>query len=146
MSVVEAFRARLRRGMNITRLAEAIDVQRHSIAVYEAGEFAPQSERIRQIARALKFPERFFFGSDLRELEPKAASFRSLSKLAAGQRDMALGSAAIAVALNQWIEGRYVLPEAKLPDLGRHASLEGAAETMQRAAQAVGRNLRTEPV
>ncbi len=124
--------ARRRRGMTKTRLARAISVELRSVTAYEAGEFAPESDRLDQIAHVLKFPERFFFGDDIAEPALDTASFRSMSKMTAGQRDIALGSGAVALLLNQWIEGRFNLPEPRLPDLGRDASPESAAEAVRR--------------
>jgi len=40
--------------------------------------------------RALRFPERFFLGEDIGELSAGLTSLRSISKLSARQRDMAL--------------------------------------------------------
>ena len=78
------------------------------------------------------FPETFFFGDDLEEPALDTASFRSLSKMTARQRDTALGSGAIALLLNQWIESRFSLPSPNLPDLGRDASPESASEAVRR--------------
>jgi Zn-dependent peptidase ImmA (M78 family)/DNA-binding XRE family transcriptional regulator len=125
--------ARRRRGMTKTRLAGSIGVDLRSVSAYETGEFSPDQERLGKIARALKFPEDFFFGDDLEQPALDTASFRSLSKMTAGQRDTALGSGAIALLLNEWIEARFNLPEADIPDLGRDASPEGAAEAVRRA-------------
>lgn len=124
--------ARRRRGFTKTRLAIAIGVELRSVTAYEAGEFCPDTERLRTIARVLKFPQAFFAGDDLEEPALDTASFRSMSKMTAGQRDMALGSGAIALLLNQWIETRFTLPSPSLPDLGRDASPETAAEALRR--------------
>jgi Zn-dependent peptidase ImmA (M78 family) len=75
----------------------------------------------------------FFFGDDLDELSPDSASFRALSKMTAGQRDMALGAGAIALLLNTWIEERFELPKANLPDLSRELHPEAAAESLRRS-------------
>jgi Zn-dependent peptidase ImmA (M78 family)/DNA-binding XRE family transcriptional regulator len=125
--------ARKRRGLTKTRFAAAIGVEPRSMTAYEAGEFAPEPDRLQKIARILKFPEAFFFGDDLEEPALDTASFRSMSKMTAGQRDKALGSGAIALLLNEWIEARFQLPHAQLPDLGRDASPESAAEAVRTA-------------
>lgn len=125
--------ARRRRGMTKTRLAAAIGVELRSVSAYETGEFSPDPERMDRIGRALKFPAGFFFGDDLEQPALDTASFRSLSKMTAGQRDTALGSGAIALLLNEWIESRFTLPEPEIPDLGRDAIPEGAAEAVRRA-------------
>jgi Zn-dependent peptidase ImmA (M78 family)/DNA-binding XRE family transcriptional regulator len=125
--------ARRRRGMTKTRLAAAVGVDLRSVSAYETGEFSPDGERLERIGRALKFPDGFFFGDDLEQPALDTASFRSLSKMTAGQRDTALGSGAVALLLNEWIESRFTLPEPDVPDLGRDASPEGAAEAVRRA-------------
>src|SRR5262249_39830512 len=125
--------ARRRRGLTKTKLAASIDVELRSVSAYETGEFAPEADRLGRIARLLRFPEAFFFGDDLEAPAADTASFRALSKMTAGQRDTALGSGAIALLLNEWIESRFDLPEPEVPDLGRDASPEGAAEAVRRA-------------
>jgi Zn-dependent peptidase ImmA (M78 family) len=63
---------------------------------------------------------------------PDITSFRALKKMTAGQRDMALGEGALALHLNKFIESRVELPQADLPDLGREAGPEAAAESLRR--------------
>jgi Zn-dependent peptidase ImmA (M78 family) len=139
MTVVRAFNpsrltwARRRRGVTKTRLAAAVGIDLRSVSAYETGEFSPDPERLASMSRALKFPEGFFFGDDLEQPAFDTASFRSLSKMTAGQRDTALGSGAIALLLNEWIESRFTLPDPDIPDLGRDASAEGAAEAVRRS-------------
>jgi transcriptional regulator with XRE-family HTH domain len=110
--------ARRRRGMTKTRLAAAVGVELRSVSAYETGEFSPDPDRMERIGRTLKFPVGFFFGDDPEQPALDTASFRSLSKMTAGQRDTALGSGAIALLLNEWIESRFTLPEPAIPDLG----------------------------
>ena len=119
--------ARKRRGLTMTRLAELIGVEPRSISAYEKGEFTPDPERRMFWPKVLRFPESFFGGDDLEQLSPDTASFRALSKMTAGERDMALGAGTIALLLNDWIEERFELPEASLPDLSRKGDPEAAA-------------------
>jgi len=123
--------ARRRRGLTMTRLAELIGVEPRSISAYEKGEFSPDPDKREQFARVLRFPVRFFCGDDLEELSPDTASFRALSKMTAAQRDMALGAGAIALLFNEWIEERFELPAANLPDLSREGSPEAAAASVR---------------
>jgi Zn-dependent peptidase ImmA (M78 family)/DNA-binding XRE family transcriptional regulator len=125
--------ARRRRGLTKTKLAASIDVELRSVSAYETGEFAPEADKLERIARVLRFPKAFFFGDDLEEPAADTASFRALSKMTAGQRDIALGSGAIALLLNEWIESRFDLPGSEVPDLGRDATPEGAAEAVRKA-------------
>jgi Zn-dependent peptidase ImmA (M78 family)/DNA-binding XRE family transcriptional regulator len=122
--------ARLRRGLGVAELAELIGVHRHAIARYEAGQFVPTAEHVRMASKILKFPERFFQGEDLGAIKAEAVSLRAGSNLAARSRDMALGTAAVAVAFNREAERFFALPEAKLPDYsGRDP--ERAAELLR---------------
>lgn len=125
--------ARKRRGFTKTRLAKAVSVEPRSISGYETGEFTPDIEKRDQLAKVLRFPLSFFSGDDLDELSPDSASFRALSKMTAGQRDMALGAGAIALLLDEWIEERFELPKADLPDLSREVHPEAAAESVRRS-------------
>jgi Zn-dependent peptidase ImmA (M78 family) len=102
------------------------------VSAYENGEFSPDEDRLQQIAECLQFPIVFFSGDDLGEISPDTASFRAMSKMKAGQRDMALGAGAIALLVNDWIEERFELPVANLPDLSRGGDPEAAAEALRR--------------
>jgi Zn-dependent peptidase ImmA (M78 family)/DNA-binding XRE family transcriptional regulator len=125
--------ARRRRGLTKTKLASLLDVEVRSITAYENDEFRPDPERLRKLASVLWFPERFFTGDNLEEIAPDIVSFRSMSKMTSGQRDSALGAGAIALLLNKWIEQRFDLPQAVLPDLSQEPNPEAAADTLRRA-------------
>jgi len=118
---------RERKGLSKSELAKLIGVDLRTIVAYESGEFTPSLETLHRLERALGFPVSFFDGEDLEELHPDAASFRSFSRLKPTRRDMALAQGAIALYLNRWLEGRFELPEADLPDLSRERSPEQAA-------------------
>jgi Zn-dependent peptidase ImmA (M78 family)/DNA-binding XRE family transcriptional regulator len=105
--------------MKKRELAARIGLTEKSVSNYEAGSQAPESNTLRKLSRALQFPEAFFFGDDPEVPTPDIASFRSLSKMTAPQRDSALGAGAIALLLNEWIESRFELPDPDVPDLGR---------------------------
>lgn len=124
--------ARRRRGLTKTKLAAALRLDARTVGAYEAGEFAPEPPRIEQLGQVLKFPAAFFMGEDLEEPSPDIASFRAMSKMTAGKRDMALGAGALALALNQWIATRFELPAADLPDLSREPGPEAAAQSLRR--------------
>lgn len=115
----------------MTKLATAIGVEPRSISAYEKGEFCPDEAPLMKLASVLRFPREFFFGDDLDEPTPDIASFRALSRMTAAQRDTALGTGAIAIMLNDWIEARFELPKAELPDLSREGSPEAAAQTLR---------------
>lgn len=124
--------ARRRRGLTKTKLAELVGVEVRSITGYESGEFRPERERLQLLADKLHFPVKFFVGDDAQEITPDAVSFRSMSKMTAGQRDSALGAGAVALMLNQWIEQRFELPVASLPDLSQEPSPTAAAVALRR--------------
>ncbi|MEN5002960.1 helix-turn-helix domain-containing protein [Stenotrophomonas indicatrix] len=111
--------ARKRRGMKKRELAEKIGVTERSVSNYETGSQEPEANTLRKLSEALRFPEAFFFGVDPEVPHPDVASFRSLSKMTASQRDTALGAGAVALLLNEWIEARFALPDPDVPDLGR---------------------------
>jgi Zn-dependent peptidase ImmA (M78 family)/DNA-binding XRE family transcriptional regulator len=124
--------ARKRRGMTMTKLASKIGVELRSVSGYESGEYCPDDSNLQRIARILEFPVAFFYGADLDEPTPDCASFRALKRMTAAQRDMALGSGALALLLNAWIERRFALPAPSLPDLGRERDPEAAAQQLRR--------------
>lgn len=124
--------ARLRRGFSVNALSEAMGLHRSTTYRHDAGQFAPSDDHLRSAARALRFPERFFLGDDIGELAPEAASFRSPSKLTARQRDMALGSAAVAIAFNGEVERLYALPQPDFPNLAHRNDPEQAADFVRR--------------
>lgn len=123
--------ARMRRGCTKARLAKELGLQVRSIQGYESGEYAPEPDNLAAISSFLSFPLEFFAGDDLPLIEPDTASFRSLSKMSATLRNIALGSGVTAFLLNDWIEERFHLPEPNLPDLS-DLSPEDAAVTLRR--------------
>lgn len=121
----------MRRGWTKARLANELGVQVRSVQGYESGEYAPEPERLSQISSLLQFPEDFFVGDDLPLIEEHTASFRSMSKMSATLKRSALGFGTTAFLLNDWIEERFRIPEADLPDLS-DLSPEEAAATLRR--------------
>lgn len=124
--------ARTRRGLKKADLAEKVGVTPRSITGYESGEFPPEPEKLNQIATSLKFPTEFFMEDEPIELiESDVVSFRAMSKMSATLKYMALGAGTIAVQLNTWIESKFRLPQANIPELGRDMSPEAAAEALR---------------
>lgn len=131
--------ARRRRGMKKRELAGLIGVTERSVSGYESGTQEPESATLAKIARALKFPEAFFFGDDPEVPTPDVASFRSLSKMSASLRDSALGAGAIALLLNEWLESRFDLPQPDVPDLGsERGALASSDEAPDQSAATQG--------
>ncbi len=123
--------ARSRRRYTKKRLAEELGVTSRTIQNYEAGTPAPDDAMLSRIALLLNFPRSFFFlEEDMPVISEHAASFRALSKMSAGTRACALGAGAIAFRLNEWMDARFKLPQADLPDLS-DLSPEDAALTLR---------------
>lgn len=122
--------ARKRRGMTKRELADCIGITERSVSAYEKGEQEPERRTLQKIAEALRFPEPFFYGTDIDELAPDAASFRALTKMTARQRNSALGAGSIALLLNEWIEARFTLPKPDIPNLGRESGKIGKPDTI----------------
>jgi len=122
--------ARRRRGLSKTRLAKLVGVELRTISAYEKGEFSPSAETLNLLARELRFPIEFFFGPDLEIPNTRIASFRSLSRMSAGERDAALGAGAIALLLSDWLDQKFDLPPCDLPDL-QPEEPENAAEALR---------------
>lgn len=124
--------ARVRRRWSKAQLAKELGVSSRSIQNYETGASAPEPETIEKIAKLLNFPQQFFFIEErMPTIGEHAASFRSLSKMSDAMKNCALSAGAIAFKINDWIESRFNLPEANLPDL-RDLTAEEAAVTLRR--------------
>lgn len=109
--------ARHRRGLNKTKLAAKVRLKAPAITAFENADREPSDEMVGRLAEALDFPVGFFY-EDIEDVVPlDAASFRSLSRMTAGQRDAALASGTLAMHLNRWIEERFGLPAPSVPDL-----------------------------
>jgi Zn-dependent peptidase ImmA (M78 family)/DNA-binding XRE family transcriptional regulator len=123
--------ARRRRGLTKKALAERTGVAIRTLTAYERGEIEAGQDFVSRLAAALEFPEPFFYGDDLQEPRPDGASFRSLSRMTARDRDRALASGAFGFALFDWIEERFDIPAVDVPDLSGVADPEGASEIVR---------------
>lgn len=124
--------ARKRKGLTKIALAEKLKVDRKSVQGYEAGLTVPSEETMSRIVAILGFPADFFYADDLEEPSLDSGSFRSMSKMRAPQRDMALSQVALGIDLNAWLSKKFELPHAQLPDLSREPDPEAAAEFVRR--------------
>lgn len=124
--------ARKRRGLTKAKLAEEAGISTRILTDYEHGRTQPTSVTVERIARVLHFPVEFFDLPDIETPTVAAVSFRALSSMSARQRDQAVGSAAIAIELADWIDRRFHLPT---PDVPRLADVdpETAAERVRDA-------------
>lgn len=109
--------ARRRRGLTKKRLAKAVRLSTRSLTAHEAGEIEPSDETVTAFARELEFPREFFLDDDdIDEVAEDGASFRSLSRLTAGQKASALAAASLAVSVGRWIEAKFTLPQPNVPE------------------------------
>lgn len=126
--------ARQRRGLFIQELAGRVGVNVKTVTRWEKGAKEPESENVDALARVLKFPREFFFGDAPPRLDDGA--FRSLAKMTARQRSMAMAAGSQAVALDMYISEKFKRPSPNVPDL-RGFSPQNAADAV-RAQWGVG--------
>ncbi|MEU0740716.1 XRE family transcriptional regulator [Streptomyces sp. NPDC006134] len=128
--------ARKRRRMTLAELAQRSGVSAQSITAFENHRKVPSPETISSLASALHYPVSFFGAPAPAQLQLDAVSFRAPSKMTAAERDSALSSGTVAVALNEWMEGLFKLPSVNVPTYP-HLTPEAAAEQV-RAAWGLG--------
>lgn len=120
--------ARVRRRWTKAKLARELGVTSRSIQSYETGEHAPTEDNLLKLAQLLNFPLQFFYLEDSpSKINEHSASFRALSKLSESMKSCVLNAGAIAFKVNDWLEERFNLPRADLPDLSDLAPEEAAA-------------------
>lgn len=107
--------ARQRRGLTKRQLASQIGATEKTVQNYESGEMNPSEESLERLSSVLGFPLSFFEGDNLEILSPDIASFRSLKRMKAAQRDMALSAGSIALIFSKWIDDNFDLPKPDLP-------------------------------
>lgn len=122
--------ARQRRELNKNQLATLAGVAARSLTAYEAGDTVPSAETLATLASVLRFPRSFFEAREPEIPSTDSVSFRALSSMKAAQRDAALAAGTIAFDACAWIEAKFTLPEADIPDL-RLLSPEDAAITLR---------------
>jgi Zn-dependent peptidase ImmA (M78 family)/DNA-binding XRE family transcriptional regulator len=123
--------ARHRRKLTKKQLAELADFDQKTIIRYETGNIEPPPESLAVLARALDFPEAFFFGQDVDEISSEAVSFRSLKALLVRDRDAALAASAFAFMLNDWVSERFSLPLTDLTSFKEDTDPESAARLLR---------------
>lgn len=123
--------ARRRRGLTKVQLAEKLGITYRALVGYEIGEYPPSPEMLDMILSVLEFPSGFFAGPDLESVAARDVSFRSLSKMTAKHREVALAQSELALYLCKWLEERFELPPVDLPDLHQEPDPEAAAESLR---------------
>jgi Zn-dependent peptidase ImmA (M78 family) len=112
------------------QVARKADISTRSLTAYESGAQSIPAATLERLADTLNFPVEFFSRPDLDEPSIDAVSFRAVSKLTARQREIALGTAALALELAEWEHQRFVLPEPNIPRLANDDP-EAAAEAVR---------------
>lgn len=123
--------ARARRLLTMKALADSVGMTSRMISNYENGRHDIPTDTLKHIAKALGYPEEFFKGDDLEELDPSWVSFRSMKGMKAVQRDAALSSGSIAILFSEWLENRFQLPSTNLVDLRDIEDPAEAARTLR---------------
>jgi len=120
--------ARRRRGLFVQELALRIDKSPRSVSSWEHGHKSPTGLSVKALINTLGFPKDFFFAN----APPVLAGpvFRSLARMSARQRDMAIAAGVQAIELDGWIETHFRRPTSSVPDL-RDATPETAAEALR---------------
>ncbi|AZD36979.1 MULTISPECIES: XRE family transcriptional regulator [Pseudomonas] len=125
--------ARVRRRFTKAQLAKELGITSRSLQNYETGASYPDPGTLEKIAKLLNFPQQFFFiDEEMPELREHSVSFRKLSKMTDALKACTFAAGAIAFKVNHWIEERFSLPLAELPDLS-DLEPEEAAATLRRA-------------
>lgn len=119
--------AKKRRRLSLKGFAELTGLHPATISRLEKGKHQPDDETVKIISEKLNFPIPFFYGEDIDELLPTAASFRSLTSITAKERDAALAAGSLAYTLSDWVHSRFDLPVSAIPDLGHERDAETAA-------------------
>lgn len=123
--------ARKRRRLTGKSLAEKADLSAVTVSRLEKGENQPDDNTIQRIANALSYPVSFFFEEGAEALTTDAISFRSLTKMSAGERDAALSASTLGLELNHWVEEQFTLPNSNLIDLSHETDPETAARVLR---------------
>lgn len=109
--------ARKRRLLNKKGFADLVGLAVHTIIRCEQGETEPTEENVAKFAEVLGFPIGFFYRPNMEIAEPELVSFRSQRAMTAAERDAALAAGAIGFEVSDWVEKRFDLPAARIPDL-----------------------------
>ncbi|AWT14353.1 helix-turn-helix domain-containing protein [Stenotrophomonas maltophilia] len=122
--------ARQRSQLSKKDLAAKTGVSQKQLKGFEEGERQPPSDVVDSLSKVLGFPAEFFFGKDVEAPLASNASFRSFSRMSAGQRDAALAAGGIAFEFSSWLDTNFNLPQVSVPDLAG-LDPEAAAEVVR---------------
>ena len=122
--------ARKRRGLKGKELARRAGVSEVTVSRIAKMRNGPKLETVEALARALDYPVDFFFRDQIETLDVDEVSFRSMSGMRASERESAIAAGSIGLLLSDWVEARFDLPPADVPDL-RNEDPEQAAVTLR---------------
>jgi Zn-dependent peptidase ImmA (M78 family)/DNA-binding XRE family transcriptional regulator len=77
--------ARLYRGKTLTEIADATEISKQSLSLYENGKNIPEINKVLTLSQTLGFPYDFFFKNDTYQVKTETTYFRSL--VSASKRD-----------------------------------------------------------
>ena len=111
--------ARVYRGLSVAELADALDLQRQTISMYETNKIStPDYSIIKKMASTLEFPIEFFLQEDTTEVESGSVYFRSLlttnKKYRSEQEERIRFIGKIFAFLNEYIE--FIPPQLPMYD------------------------------
>ncbi len=119
--------AQKRRRLKGTELANLSGVTEITISRISKGKNEPDTSTVEALAKALNYPVAFFYAGEIEILNKDEVSFRSLSRMAALDRDAAIAAGSIGMLLAAWIDERFNLPSADVPDFRESAPEQAAA-------------------
>ena len=123
--------ARQRNKITSKELAELIGVSPITITRIEKETNQPDIRTVEAIAAQLSYPIKFFYEDDINIISKETASFRSLKKMSAKERDAALAAGSLAQIFLNWADKEFNLPDIDLPDFSQHYTPEAAAREIR---------------
>lgn len=129
--------ARQRRKLTGKGLAEQSGLSAVTISKMENGHQA-DDESIAKVANALAYPVEFFFLPEPELIEADTVSFRSLKKMGAAERDAAIAAGALGIALYDWVDQKFNLPQPDLIDLSKERNRPEVAARLLRQHWGLG--------
>jgi Zn-dependent peptidase ImmA (M78 family)/DNA-binding XRE family transcriptional regulator len=119
--------ARQRRRLTGRALADAAGVTADTISRLEKGSNEPDDATVLRLSDALGYPVEFFYLETAETIDTGAVSFRSFSKMSAKERDAAVAAGALGLQLSAWVDERFSLPAANVPDFSDESRPDAAA-------------------
>ncbi|UNM96655.1 XRE family transcriptional regulator [Ignatzschineria rhizosphaerae] len=117
--------ARELRGYSQKQLADKLEVSSRTIHHYENGEYIPDIEKL---SETLSIEKEFFYGNSFEEISSQKVSFRALSKMTQRVERQVNRNLETAIEFNDWLESKFDLIKADLPDLSLYEPQAAAIE------------------